>query len=247
MIRRICIFTSALLLMAMPFGAQADPAYDLYLYNIAKTNRSVIATGWASTEKVRVSLFKQRSNGQWRLLQSKGVRTEDGEYRTRFDRPADGNCRVVVINAHDRVAEGFPCYIPAFSRGTAMLTPLVTSASVEIDALIADEDSERAYGLMYRPRMREDLGMAFLWPNDTSGGFWMKNTLIPLSIAFFDDSGTIVKILDMEPCSHQDEVEPGCPVYDPGVTYRGALEVNQGAFADWGIAEGDNITVTENP
>ena len=66
----------------------------------------------------------------------------------------------------------------------------------------------------------------------------MKNTLIPLSIAFADAEGTIVSILDMEPC----EADP-CEIYDPGVPYRSALEVNQGAFDDWGVQVGDRLTL----
>jgi uncharacterized membrane protein (UPF0127 family) len=67
----------------------------------------------------------------------------------------------------------------------------------------------------------------------------MKDTLIPLSIAFYSVDGRILKILDMEPC----KADP-CPLYDPGVSYRGALEVNQGAFAGWGISEGDRLRIT---
>jgi uncharacterized membrane protein (UPF0127 family) len=78
--------------------------------------------------------------------------------------------------------------------------------------------------------------MVFLFPQDETGGFWMKNTLIPLSIAYYDRAGKIVRILDMEPC-----MADSCPVYEPGVAYRGALEVNQGAFRRWGVAEGDTI------
>ena len=68
----------------------------------------------------------------------------------------------------------------------------------------------------------------------------MKDTLIPLSIAFADADGMIVSILDMEPC----ETDP-CEIYDPGVTYRSALEVNQGAFSRWGVEEGDRLTRLE--
>ena len=52
--------------------------------------------------------------------------------------------------------------------------------------------------------------------------------------------GTILRILDMEPC----EADP-CEIYDPGVSYRSALEVNQGAFAQWGVAEGDRLTLEQ--
>lgn len=79
-------------------------------------------------------------------------------------------------------------------------------------------------------------GMAFLFFRPTRSGFWMKNTSIPLSVAFFNDAGKILKILDMPPC-HQAE----CPVYRPGVTYTGALEVNRGAFQKNGVTKGDTV------
>jgi uncharacterized protein len=78
--------------------------------------------------------------------------------------------------------------------------------------------------------------MLFLFPEAASGGFWMKNTLIPLSIAFADGEGRILRVLDMQPC----RADP-CEVYEPGVSYRSALEVNQGAFAEWGVEEGDRL------
>lgn len=76
-------------------------------------------------------------------------------------------------------------------------------------------------------------GMLFVFPDDTDGGFWMKDTLIPLSIAFADADGTILAILDMEPC----RAEP-CERYRPGVAYRYALEVNQGLFDEVGAEQG---------
>ena len=91
---------------------------------------------------------------------------------------------------------------------------------------------------MFRHDLERIGGMVFLFPEGTEGGFWMKNTFIPLSIAFFDERGRILRILDMEPC-------PGdpCPVYDPGVPYHGALEVERGMYERWGIERGDRIRV----
>ncbi len=103
---------------------------------------------------------------------------------------------------------------------------------------IADTPAERERGLMHREALGEDAGMLFVYERETTGGFWMKNTLIPLSIAFYDADGTILAILDMRPC----RADP-CAVFDPGVAYRGALEVNRGAFARWGVAKGDVIRV----
>jgi len=105
---------------------------------------------------------------------------------------------------------------------------------VRIAVEVADTDAERQRGLMNRRSLSEDAGMLFVFEGDSAGGFWMKNTLIPLSIAFYDADGMILRILDMEPC----RADP-CRIYDPGVTYRGALEVNRGAFERWGVAVGD--------
>jgi uncharacterized protein len=108
------------------------------------------------------------------------------------------------------------------------------SGDIVVKVEIADTTNERAHGLMGRTELPADAGMVFLFPQDTRGGFWMKNTLVPLSIAFYDHGGRILDILDMTPCKQ----EP-CPVYNPGVPYRGALEVNRGAFARWGVRTGD--------
>ncbi|MEX0816753.1 MAG: DUF192 domain-containing protein [Gaiellales bacterium] len=106
----------------------------------------------------------------------------------------------------------------------------------EVAVEVADTDPERQRGLMQRTSLAADAGMVFVFPSETAGGFWMKNTLIPLSIAFYDAERRIVRILDMEPCRR----DP-CPVYDPGVAYVGALEVNLGAFRRWNVSEGDRL------
>jgi uncharacterized protein len=95
-----------------------------------------------------------------------------------------------------------------------------------------------ALGLMHREELAPGEGMVFLFDEDETSGFWMKNTLIPLSIAFYDANGVIVRILDMEPCT-----EEPCPVYEPGAPYRGALEVNRGAFRRLGVEAGDRVTL----
>jgi uncharacterized membrane protein (UPF0127 family) len=79
--------------------------------------------------------------------------------------------------------------------------------------------ARRSAGLMNRRPAPAD-GMLFVFPEDTRGGFWMKNTLVPLTIAFFDVRGKRVRKLSMTPC-HSDP----CPVYDPKRWYRFALEL----------------------
>jgi uncharacterized protein len=107
---------------------------------------------------------------------------------------------------------------------------------VRLTVEVADEAHEWQVGLMHRRSLARNAGMVFLFPRPTRGGFWMKNTLIPLSIAFFDGRGRILRIMVMTPC----RADP-CPVYDPRVAYRGALEVNRGSFGRWGARRGDTI------
>jgi uncharacterized protein len=111
--------------------------------------------------------------------------------------------------------------------------------STTIAVEVADTPTEREQGLMGRTSLPTDAGMAFAFPADHAGPFWMKDTLIPLSIAFYSGGGRILRILDMQPC----RADP-CPLYDPEVPYRGALEVNEGAFDRWGISEGDRLRIT---
>jgi uncharacterized membrane protein (UPF0127 family) len=133
--------------------------------------------------------------------------------------------------------EPAPSASPTFRQGTAIIETDGGAVLVEIE--VADTPERQALGLMHRTSLAADAGMVFLFFDANEGGFWMKDTLIPLSIAFFDRGGKILRILDMEPC----EADP-CESYVPGVTYWGALEVNQGAFDDWGVETGDTIRVS---
>jgi uncharacterized protein len=130
-----------------------------------------------------------------------------------------------------------PSGSPTFAPGKALID--TGGDSVLIDVEVAETPEQRQFGLMFRESLGERSGMVFLFFETTSGAFWMKNTVIPLSIAFFDGEGIIRAILDMEPCK-----EDSCRLYHPRVSYTGALEVNQGAFDDWNVSVGDRITIT---
>lgn len=130
--------------------------------------------------------------------------------------------------------EGSATPSPSLNPATAMID--TDDGIVLVNTEVADSPEERAVGLMNRESLPEDAGMMFLYFEESTSGFWMKDTLIPLSIAFFDRDGTILAILDMEPCKTE-----SCKTYDPGVPYWGALEVNQGAFDEWGVEVGDRI------
>ena len=120
----------------------------------------------------------------------------------------------------------------ADDRGTLRIE--TSTGTVELSVELADSSEERRRGLMGRTSLPDDEGMVFLFGREHQGGFWMKGTLIPLSAAFLDRDGRVLRILDMRPC----DSDP-CPVYDPGVRYVAAVEVNQGAFERLGVAVGD--------
>ena len=126
--------------------------------------------------------------------------------------------------------------------GLAYLDIHTDNGSVQLRVEIASTPADRAQGLMGRDFLPADQGMAFLWwKAPVEERFWMKDTTIPLSIAFWDSHERIVAILDMPPC----RADP-CPTYDAGVPYVGAVEANRGFFADHGVRVGDRVTLAAN-
>jgi uncharacterized membrane protein (UPF0127 family) len=103
---------------------------------------------------------------------------------------------------------------------------------------VADAPDEQRRGLMGVDHLPADEGMAFVFDGPTDTTFWMKNTLIPLSIAFVDEDGVIVGIREMQPC----EAEP-CPTYGVDRPFVLAVEANQGWFDDHGIGHGDRANL----
>jgi len=99
---------------------------------------------------------------------------------------------------------------------------------------LAEDDATREQGLMGVTTLGTDDGMAFLWDEPTTGSFWMKDTLIPLSIAFVDADARIVTIREMTPCRS----DP-CPTYDAEAPYTMAIEANVGWFDANGVEVGD--------
>jgi uncharacterized membrane protein (UPF0127 family) len=101
----------------------------------------------------------------------------------------------------------------------------------------ADTESERARGLMQVEHLEGADGMVFVYDRPTSSSFWMKDTLIPLSIAYVDADGDWVGAQDMEPCP------PGtdCPLYPPPGEFVLAIEVPQGGLVDLGLVPGSRV------
>lgn len=103
-----------------------------------------------------------------------------------------------------------------------------------ISAEVADDNSERAAGLMFREKLAPDSGMLFVMPSVDTVSFWMRNTKIPLSIAYINTSGMIMEIHKLKPF---DET-PVKSVF-PSIAY--ALEMEQGWFDKNGILPGDRL------
>ena len=107
----------------------------------------------------------------------------------------------------------------ALSAAGANPTARLTLDAKPFRPELALTPAQRSLGLMHRRRAPAD-GMLFVFPEDTTGGFWMKNTLVPLTIVFFDRDGKRVRRLSMKPCRTS-----SCPVYSPRRRYRFALEL----------------------
>lgn len=99
---------------------------------------------------------------------------------------------------------------------------------------VAASDPHRQQGLMHRKSLGKDDGMLFVFDEPAYHSMWMKNTLIPLSVAFVDAQGTILNILDMEPQTLDSHMSAGPSLY--------AVETNKGWFAARGVKAGDRIT-----
>jgi uncharacterized membrane protein (UPF0127 family) len=104
-----------------------------------------------------------------------------------------------------------------------------------VKAEIAITQEERNKGLMYRKSLQDGEGMLFVFDRDDIMSFWMKNTYIPLSIAFIANNGRIIDIKDMYP-HNTNSVKSSRSV-------RYALEAPQGWFLRAGVKEGDNIKI----
>jgi hypothetical protein len=117
--------------------------------------------------------------------------------------------------------------------------------TIPLTVELADTDEKKAYGMMERTELPEHRGMLFTYdePQQADRPFWMYRTLLPLDIAFLDESGRIVAIRAMDPClSPNPEL---CRLYAPGVRYAGALEVGQGLLERWGVDLGDRVVVSD--
>src|SRR5919107_2285619 len=129
--------------------------------------------------------------------------------------------------------------IPATGDEASPL-PIVTITTsvgekVPVEVEMADTDVERQMGLMGQTVLPENASMLFVFEGEQTLSFWMRDTLIPLSIAYIDAEGRIVDIQGMQP------LDDAPPHYVSAEPAQYALEVNQGFFEEWGVDVGDTV------
>ena len=110
----------------------------------------------------------------------------------------------------------------------------LTIGTQKIVAEVAATTEQRTTGLMYRFSLKPDHGMIFVFEREEPLSFWMKNTFIPLSIAFIASDGRILNVADMAPRDERMHWSNGPALY--------ALEMRKGWFAEHGIGPGDRVT-----
>ncbi|MDH3732048.1 MAG: DUF192 domain-containing protein [Gemmatimonadota bacterium] len=135
-----------------------------------------------------------------------------------------------VAGGQDNAAQGEPVQQDYRLEGDKVP---IRVAGIEIQVEIADDEAERSKGLMFRESLPEDEGMLFVYESARPLGFWMRNTLIPLDIAYIDEQGRIVDIQQMEPRDETTRWSKADAMY--------ALEMNVGWFAANSVTVGDLI------
>lgn len=128
-----------------------------------------------------------------------------------------------------------PTNTPVPDDGTFVVNVSQGGVSANVRVEIAATAGERQLGLMYRTEMAEDAGMLFLFPRTGTGGFWMRNTLIPLDIAYI---GADLKVVDIKHGVPLDET-----ALTPSAPYLYVLEVNGGWFERHGMGPGAVVTL----
>ncbi len=122
---------------------------------------------------------------------------------------------------------------PPTELPTRTITVEGNGRSEKLIVELAITPAERQKGLMLRQALPEDAGMLFLFPADSTGGFWMKDTYVPLSIAYLAADGRILVIREGKPLD--------TTLLNPGLSYRNVLEVNSGWFERHQLGVGDVV------
>ena len=130
-------------------------------------------------------------------------------------------------------------------QGFERVGATITKADGEVCEIClwrADTPELRSRGLMFVTGLGDADGMVFAYPEPRTGTFWMKNTILPLSIAYFDADGRYLDEHDMAPCT-----TPSCIRYPTSAGMQFAIETTQGDLPALGIEPGSTLTLTTLP
>jgi uncharacterized membrane protein (UPF0127 family) len=170
--------------------------------------------------------------GLWAFV----LRGADGPEDPILGEPVDGTS----APSSSTTLPGDPNRVPIDGFDEVAVTVQPTGGSALLWCLLAAlTQPQRARGLMEVEDLRGYSGMAFVYQEDVQNGFYMRNTPMPLSIAWIAADGAVVSTADMAPC----EDRGGCPTYAPEGPYRYAIEVPQGRLDDLGITGSSRVTI----
>jgi len=145
-----------------------------------------------------------------------------------------GNFRLIIILTVFFIFSSLEMYSENTLKTCRIILSSDNGSKVAINVEIADNDESRNRGLMFRDELPWDKGMLFIFPDSKKRAFWMKNTYIPLDIAYIDKKGIINEIYTMKPLDYS-------IIYNSIKPARYALEVNAGWFRKNNISPGSKI------
>jgi uncharacterized protein len=161
--------------------------------------------------------------------------------------PTTAPAPTTVMSAAATVTVTTPITVPSavVPQGFEQVAATVTAGDgtvCELCLWLAATGDQRALGLMYITELGGPDGMVFRYDSPTTAAFWMKNTIMPLSIAFYDQDGAYLDAFDMAPCT----ADP-CPSYPPPANFVDAIEVPQGMLDELGMTPGSVLAVSDLP
>jgi uncharacterized membrane protein (UPF0127 family) len=175
---------------------------------------------------------------------ARGAKTAPrGTERRRVSRRSAAAYLLLVLVAGCTTRTAAPRTSPTLaSAASAPGNPAVTvtfDGAPPLAVEVAATPAQRELGLMHRAQLPAGTGMLFTFPGESTGGFWMKNTLVPLSIAYVNKD-LVVSTAEMVPCP---EAAADCPTYEAAGPYTAAVETSAGFFPAHGVVAGTRMQV----
>jgi uncharacterized membrane protein (UPF0127 family) len=156
--------------------------------------------------------------------------------------PPAASAPVTASSATSTAPTTVAAVVPEGFEQAAATVTTADGTVCELCLWLAESGDQRALGLMFVTVLGGPDGMIFRYDSPTTAAFWMKNTVMPLSIAFYDQGGAYLGSFDMAPCS----ADP-CPTYPTPADFTDAIEVPQGMLDELGMTPGSVLVVSDLP